>query len=388
MDQATAPFLSEQDVGVLRDLRHALHRAPEVSGDEAETAGMIAHFLAATDPDRLVTGLGGHGVAAIYDSGLAGPALMVRAELDALPIAQVSDRPYRSMHPGKAHLCGHDGHMATLAGVALGLGRQRPARGRAILLFQPAEEDGSGAAAVLADPAFDSIAPDIAIALHNMPGIARGRAALVEGPSNCASRSMQIGLSGTTAHASSPDQGLSPMAALCELMPGLTGLGSGGTLDEDFSLVTVTHAAMGEREAGIAPGSAELWATLRTLTDARMGELVSRAEVLVRAVAARTGLGVEIRYDAVFAHCVNDPRAAAILRQALDDEGVPHDDSLLPMRASEDFGRFGTRARSAMFLLGAGETHPGLHTPDYDFPDELIVLGARVFTRAIRNVLG
>ena len=387
MENAAERRLSAADLGVLRDLRHALHRAPEVSGEEAETARRVAAFLGESEPDRLVTGLGGHGVAAVYDSGRPGPTLMMRAELDALPIEQMSDRAWRSTRPGTSHLCGHDGHMATLAGVALALGRQRPGQGRAVLLFQPAEEDGSGAAAVLADPAFDAIAPDIAIALHNMPGIARGRAALIEGPANCASRSLQVTLSGTTAHASSPDQGRSPMTALCELMPGLTALGRGGDLDADFSLVTITHASMGEREAGIAPGSAELWATLRTLTDACMGDLVARAEALVRDSAERSGLGVAIRYGDVFAHCINDREATAILRRALEEEGVPHDASLLPMRASEDFGRFGTTARSAMFLLGSGEDHPGLHTPQYDFPDELIGLGARIFLRAIRNVL-
>src|SRR5918993_4038331 len=120
--------------------------------------------------------------------------------------------------------------MAILAALARELGRQRPRRGRAVLMFQPAEEDGSGAAAVVADPRFRQIAPDFAFALHNLPGLPLGRGALVEGPVNCASRGMRIVLTGKTAHASMPETGTSPMQAVATLMPALTALGTGGAL--------------------------------------------------------------------------------------------------------------------------------------------------------------
>jgi metal-dependent amidase/aminoacylase/carboxypeptidase family protein len=157
-----------------------------------------------------------------------------------------------------------------------------------------------------------------------------------------------------------------------------------------FSLVTVTHARIGEPAFGISPGRAEIWATLRTLTDERMADLVQRAETLAGVRGQAAGLQLEISYEDVFRQCYNSSEAVDALRRALDDEGVSHqsDSPLLPMKGSEDFGLFRTVAPSAMFFLGSGETHPQLHNPDYDFPEALIPIGARVFMRAITNILG
>ncbi|WP_201832021.1 amidohydrolase [Microvirga zambiensis] len=380
--------LTNLDMVELVAFRHKLHRMPELSREEAQTAQEIRAMLATTNPDRLITGLGGHGIAAVYEGAQPGPTVMIRAELDGLPIEEISEIPYRSAVPGKGHLCGHDGHMTILTGLARILGRQRPQSGRIVLLFQPAEEDGSGAAAVVADPRFRELTPDFAFALHNLPGLALGKVALAEGPVNCASRGMRIVLDGKTAHASMPETGVSPMSVVAELMPALTSLGRGGPLDDDFAMVTVTHAKIGEPAFGVAPGRAEIWATLRTLTDETMEELCAGAEHLVLSAARRKGLSVEISHDDIFQHCENAPEAVAHLRRALDAEGIAHDRGDLPMRASEDFGRFGQRAPAAMFFLGAGEHHPNLHNPDYDFPDDLIGIGTRVFMRTIRNLLG
>jgi amidohydrolase len=380
-------FLGEHDLHELTAVRRVLHARPELSGQEAETARIVAESLAASGADRIVTSLGGHGVVAVYDGAASGPTVMFRAELDGLPIEEIGDLPHRSLRQGRAHACGHDGHMATLLALARGLQRTRPARGRAVLLFQPAEENGAGAAAVLADPCFQELAPDWAFALHNLPGLPLGRAELAEGPVNCASRGMRVVLTGRTAHASMPEQGIAPTTTVARLLRALTTLGPGGPLTEGFALVTVTHARLGEPAFGIAPGQAEVWATLRTLTDTGMARLCAAAENLCMAAARGAGLQVEISYDDVFVHCENHPDAVAVLRRALDAEGVPHA-SGEPMRASEDFGRFGQRARAAMFFLGAGERHPSLHNPDYDYPDELIPIGAAVFMRVLREILG
>jgi metal-dependent amidase/aminoacylase/carboxypeptidase family protein len=162
------------------------------------------------------------------------------------------------------------------------------------------------------------------------------------------------------------------------------GVGVGGALSDDYSLVTVTHGTMGEPAFGIAPGRAEIWATLRTMSDARMGDLCERAEALVRDAASGAGLGI---YHDVFGHCENNREAVERLRNALNAESVRHQPGE-PMRGSEDFGRFGAVAKSALFLLGAGVEHPSLHTPDYDFPDDLIAKGAQVFMRTARDLLG
>ncbi|WP_062234284.1 amidohydrolase [Aureimonas sp. N4] len=367
--------------------RRALHQAPELSGEEARTAETVAARLRDFAPDRLLTGLGGHGVACIFEGVDPGPSLLLRCELDALPIHEISDAPHRSRIPGKGHLCGHDGHSAILTLVASALSQHRPARGRVILLFQPAEETGAGAAAVLADPAFAAIRPDMALSLHNLPGLPLGEATLREGPVNCASRGLRITLSGKTAHASMPQDGLSPMAAMTRLMPALAALGPGGALDESFRLVTITHARLGEPAFGIAPGTGEIWATLRTLRDEAMAALVEEAERLVISEADASGLGHALAYEDIFTHCENHPAAVALLRSALDAEGIAHRPGE-PMYPSEDFGRFASVSRSAMFFLGAGLDHPRLHNPDYDFPDDLIAVGARVFLRAVREALG
>ncbi len=381
-------LLTGEDLSALAAWRKALHRAPELSGHEAETAREVRRFLEPTRPDRIVSELGGHGLALVYEGAEPGATVLIRAELDALPIEEVSTFAHRSTRPGCAHLCGHDGHMAILAGVARGLAAGRPRRGRAVLLFQPAEEDGSGAEAVTADPKFATIAPDFCFALHNMPGLPLGAAALRSGPVACASRGLIIALRGRTAHAGAPGQGTSPMAALARLMPALNTLGRPGALDEAFAMVTVTHAEMGAKSFGVAPGEAELWATLRTLTDVRMGSLCREAEALARRIASAEGLTLSIRASDVFAHCENAPAAVDRLSAALEAEGVPHGEAGQPMLASEDFGVFGRVAPSALMLLGAGESSPGLHNPDYDFPDALIGIGAQVFLRLLHDIAG
>jgi len=383
-------FLNGGELDEITAFRRELHRQPELSGEEVGTARMVTEALRASQPDTVVTGLGGHGVAAIYQGESDGPTVMVRAELDALPIHEISTLPHRSEIDGKGHLCGHDGHTATLMALARALSHKRPRRGRAILLFQPAEENGAGAAAVLADPKFETLRPDFVFSLHNFPGLPLGHAALTEGPVNCASRGMRIVLSGKTAHASCPEDGIAPTFAMAHLLGELTGLGVGGPLNAEFTLVTVTHARLGEPAFGISPGHAEIWATLRTLTDERMGDLVQSAEGLVRKHAIAAGLTASISYEDIFHQCSNAPAAVSALRQALGEEGISHDEgpTTLPMKASEDFGLFGRVAPSAMFFLGAGENHPRLHNPDYDFPDALIEVGGRAFLRTIRNLLG
>ena len=380
--------LTNQDMADLVAWRRRLHRFPEISGEEEKTAAEVVAFLSDTQPDRVLTQLGGHGVALVFEGGRPGPTLLFRAELDALPIEEISDIPHRSEVPGKSHMCGHDGHTATLAALGRHFGRRRPATGRVVLMFQPAEETGDGAAGVVADVRYREIAPDLAFSLHNLPGVPLGHVRLKEGVVNCASRGMRIVLEGKTAHSSMPETGISPMRTVSSLMPALDSLGGGTFASDDFGMVTVTHVSMGEAVFGVAPGRAEVWATLRTRLDDKMADLVAAAEHLARTAAAEAGLGCSIDYHEIFVASLNAPEAVSILRAALDAEGILHDEAGLPMRASEDFGTFGHGAKSAMFFLGAGERHAALHNPDYDFPDDLIAIGARVFLRVAHDLLG
>lgn len=380
--------LQEQDFEALAKMRQSLHAMPELSGEEYLTASHIKALLTGFSPDTLIERIGGTGVAAVFTGSEPGDTVMIRCELDGLPIAETGKPAYRSKHPGRGHQCGHDGHMSIVLGVACALSRRPPARGRVVLLFQPAEETGTGARAVMADPRFTQFNPDHVLALHNLPGYERHRIVLKSGRINCASRGMRIRYTGKTAHASMPETGHSPALAMASTIRRISMLSTRSPLDEAFALVTVVHAVLGERAFGVAPGEAEIWATLRTVTDQRMERLVEEASALARGAAKEHALTCRIDFDDVFRACDNDDRLIETFRQSAADLGFDVTELDEPLRFSEDFGEYADVSPSAMFFLGAGADHPALHNPDYDFPDELIRSGALMFLATINRLLG
>ncbi len=380
-------MLTNSDLVELTAFRRELHRYPEISGEEAVTANTIQNTLKMLSPTRIMTGLGGHGVAAIFDSGVAGPTVLFRAELDALPIEELSDAPWVSTVSGKGHLCGHDGHMTMLLALGRLIARDPIAKGRVVLMFQPAEEDGSGARAVVADPAFHEIKPDWAFAIHNEPGRPFGYVSTRAGLINCASLGLAIKLTGKTAHAADPEDGVSPAVTVAKLIPALGALGTGGALDDDFRLVTVTHVRIGEPTFGVAPGEAVIYATLCTAHDDAMAAIDADARNLVSEFAEAADLTASFEVFDNFAASINDAEATNVAVAAMNAIGVPNGEDGLPMRASEDFGVFGWDAKAAMLCLGPGENYAALHNPDYDFPDDLIPVGAAIFERIARDLL-
>lgn len=381
-------MLTNSDLTELTKFRRELHRYPELSGEEVETARKITTALKAMSPTRILTGLGGHGVAAIFDSGEKGPTVLFRAELDALPIQERNDIAWLSETSGKSHVCGHDGHMTMLLALGRMISRQQVARGRVVLMFQPAEEDGSGAKAVVSDLAYQEIRADWAFAIHIEPGLPFGYVSTCAGLINCASLGLKIKLNGKTAHAADPEDGISPAKAVAELIPALEALGRGGSLDEDFRLVTITHINIGEHSFGIAPGQGVILATLRTAGDEGMGHLEAMARTLAVTTAEKYGLSVDLEVHDNFAASINDPEAYGVARTAMDALEVDYGDAGVPMRASEDFGVFGWDAKAAMLCLGPGEDYASLHNPDYDFFDDLIPIGSAIFERIARDLLG
>jgi amidohydrolase len=274
--------------------------------------------------------------------------------------------------------------------LALGrmISRQPVAQGRVILMFQPAEEDGSGAKAVVADPAYQEIKADWAFAIHIEPGRPFGYVSTCPGLVNCASLGLKIKLTGKTAHAADPEDGVSPAQAIADLIPALVALGRGGSIDEDFRLVTITHVKIGEPTFGVAPGDGEIYATLRTAGDEAMESLETTARTLANTAAEKFGLSVDFEVCDNFAASINDPDAYAVATEAMDAIDVAYGDAGVPMRASEDFGVFGWNAKAAMLCLGPGEDYAALHNPDYDFPDDLIPIGSAIFERIARDLLG
>ena len=376
--------ISKEILEDLVQLRKTLHRYPELSGNERQTAGWVKAFLEKQRPDRIIEKIGGHGLAAIFDSGQEGPTILFRADLDALPIQEANEFDYKSQHEGVSHKCGHDGHTAILAGVAAVLGRERPERGRVVLLFQGEEETGQGAEKVIKDPLFQEILPDQVYALHNLPGYPEKTIVVKDGPFASASKGMIIELTGRSSHAAHPEQGNSPGLILPELIGGLQGIPAESSAFRDFVLLTIIHVKLGELAFGTNPGKGVVMATLRSFLNDDMKVFTRRAESLVKTLADRNGLEASIRYTEVFPATHNQIGATDTVRKAAGANGARVLDIEDPFRWSEDFGHFTQQFPGALFGIGSGEKHPSLHNNDYDFPDEIIETGIAMFLEIAR----
>lgn len=364
-------------------IRRHLHAHPELSGQEKDTALQVVDFLKKTQPDQIITGLGGQGVAAIYVFDAQGPSILVRADMDALPIEEINTFVHRSQVQGVSHKCGHDGHTTILLGLAHALYQKPLKTGRVVLLFQPEEETGKGALQVIQDEAFKIIQPDFALALHNLPGFHQNSVILKEGSFAAASRGMIIEIQGASSHAAHPEQGNSPATMLAHAIIELQALAQQASRFQDFVLATIIHARLGEEAFGTNPGKATLMLTLRAFLDADMQILMRRCEQLINKLAEDYKLKFSISYTESFPATVNDPHLCQLMRQAaeaLDHQIVDLDQ---PFRWSEDFGHFSAICPSLLFGLGSGTDSPGLHNQDYDFPDDLLSPGIHLFHKML-----
>lgn len=371
----------------LMELRHVLHAAPELSGCESTTADRIATWLEEAGADRVIRHLGGHGVAGVFRGAGSGPRVLLRAELDAIPIDEQGTCAWRSAHDHVAHSCGHDGHMAMLLGVARHLAENRPRRGEVVLLFQPAEETGDGAGRVVAAPGFADIRPDYAYALHNLPGRPLGEVSVRSGAFTCASRGLIVRLNGLCSHAAHPELGRSPAMAMCRILQGLKRLPQQLPDDHGLVMVTLIHARLGEVAFGTSPGQAEVMATLRTASDDMMRALAEAAVALARSEAEEDQLGVDIDWCDSFAASVNADEAVAAIETVANRLALPVWRLEAPHRWSEDFGALSATCQGAMFTLGSGEDCQPLHHPAYDFPDALLETGTNIFVELIEHHL-
>jgi amidohydrolase len=369
-------------------LRRELHAHAELSGEESETGGIVRRYLEAREPDQFISGLGGTGLAAVFDGRHDGPTVMLRAELDGVPVEETNDFVYLSQRPGVSHTCGHDGHATILAGLAARLHRRRPAKGRVALLFQPAEETGRGARALIEDERFELIKPDWVFALHNLPGETFGEIQIRNGPFAAGSVGAILRLRGRTSHAAYPEQGTSPALAVAELIRELGELPDALRPNDGIAMLTVVHARIGEPAFGTSPGEAEVMATLRSDREEILGDLQGRIVAAAERTAGAHGLDLECSWADEFPVTINHPEAVALVEAAAEAGGVTvvRRDRAYPW--SEDFGWFTRRFKGAIFGLGAGSDAPALHSPRYDFPDEMIPLGIGLFEGVIERTLG
>ncbi|MBD3382374.1 MAG: amidohydrolase [candidate division Zixibacteria bacterium] len=378
--------MQDSDIRDLIELRHRLHSLAEPSNHEEQTSRLITEYLENQGADRIIGGIGGYGLAAVFEGNNPGPQVLLRADLDALPIPESIELPYASERHNCSHKCGHDGHMTILAGVARALSRNRPEKGSVVLFYQPAEEIGKGAARVLADSRFEQIKPDYVFALHNLPGFKKNSLIYRHDTFASASSGMIVELLGETSHAAEPHAGKSPALAVSQMINALSAVPQFHTALHEASKVTVIHARLGEIAFGTSPGYAQVMATLRAHTDEVMSRLTKKCSSLAEGVAKSWQLGCKIRWDEHFPATVNDPQAVKIILETADELGLEKFEQPSPFPWSEDFGHFTGKYKGALFGIGAGKDQPALHHPTYDFPDDLIETGVKIFVKIIEAI--
>jgi len=384
-------MINPNDLQEIIALRHELHAHPELSGEEAETAERVRKYLERFEPNELHTGVGGHGLLAVFDSGNPGPVVAFRCELDALPIQELNDFTHRSRRSGVSHKCGHDGHSATVAGLAGMIRKRGLPRGRVILLFQAAEESGAGARAMLEDGRLLALKPDLLFAFHNLPRHAIHQVVVREDVFACASVGLVVRFHGSSTHSSYPEHGRSPAPAVAGLIDALTRLGGDDRDPANLCLVTVTQAQLGDMthkiDFGVAPATGCVIAVLRAVQQHQLESLKEAARATAETIAREHGLEIEISWHEEFAATRNGREAVATVRRAARRAGLEVKEVATPFRWSEDVGLFLQKIPGALFGLGSGESHPQLHNEHYDYPDDLIPTGLAIYWALLEEAL-
>ncbi len=370
----------------LISLRKYLHTHPDLSGNELNTSKTIKKFISKYSPDQIITNIGGFGLAFIFNGKLPGVTIMFRSELDALPIEETNNFDYKSCKKNISHKCGHDGHMAILSGLASFLSTNRSFAGKVILLFQPAEETGTGAFNVINDKKFNKIKPDYVFALHNIPGFPLCSVIVKKNIFASASKGMIINLKGKTSHAAFPEHGVSPAIAMANIITELKLLSTNNKLFNNFVLITIIHANLGEKAFGTTPDNAQIMATLRSFKDDDMQILTKEAEKITANIANEFSLRYDISYTEKFLSTQNNNKCVEIIKESASQNNYQIINIKKPFRWSEDFSCFTKHFKGALFGLGAGENRPDLHNSNYDFPDKLIEIGINMFISILKNI--
>ncbi|PKH68944.1 amidohydrolase [Flavobacterium sp. ALD4] len=367
-------------------LRKELHKYPEVSGKEVETAKKITSFLEKNPADEVITNIGETGIIAIYNGEKPGKTVLFRCELDALPIEEINTFEHRSLTNGVSHKCGHDGHMAILCGLATELYHHKPQTGRVILLFQPAEEDGSGAQKVFSDTKFAAFQPDYVFALHNLPGYPKNQIIVKNGTFTCAVNSIIIKLDGITAHAGEPEKGINPALAIASIITQFNAFIQADISKENYCLITPIYTKMGKKAYGVSAGAGEIHFTVRSDSNARMRTIETTLEHIAHAVADQYRLECNIKWTQSFQANENHETAVSIIKKAVTENQFKLLEKDSPFTWGEDFGLFTQHYPGAMFGLGSGIDTPALHNPDYDFPDDIITTGVSIFHHISKQI--
>jgi len=366
-------------------LRRDLHRHPELAFRESRTSAIVAERLSSYGYE-VTTGLAGTGVIGQLRKGDGLRRLGLRADMDALPITEQTERSYASETAGVMHACGHDGHTAILLAAAKRLA-ERDFSGTLNLIFQPAEEIGAGARKLLSEGLFERFPCDAVFGLHNWPGVPSGQFGFVEGPAMAAVDKAIIRIVGKGGHGASPHETVDPVVAASSLVLALQSIVSRNVDPRQAAVVTVGSIHGGEA-SNVIPDSVELKLTIRSFDAEVRRQLEERIPALARAQAESFGATAEVSYHRGFPaltnHAAETQFAREIALAAFGQHQVEPD--FKPRMASEDFA-FLLEARPGSYLfVGNGDSAP-LHSPAYDFDDDIIAPAASFWVRLARTFL-
>jgi amidohydrolase len=367
-------------------LRHYLHAHPELSGKEENTNHFIHTYFQDLKPDR-IRKIAGTGLMVTFKSRKSKKNVMVRAELDALPIHETNSFQYKSVNEGISHKCGHDGHMAMMIGVGDWCATRPLKQTNVHLLFQPAEETGQGAKVVLEDPEFD-VKPDFCFALHNIPGFEVNEILIRKDLFSASVISISIELTGNTSHAADPQSGVNPALAVAEIIHVFDKLNQSGSSKDDFFICTPIYIKMGEEAFGTSAGKARLGFTFRSWSNDRMKETQAAVKGIIQEIADLNKLGLKYQWLEEFYANYNHSEAVdlAVRSAKIMNYSIRHLEQ--PFRWGEDFGLFTNQFKGAMIGIGAGKDTPALHHQQYDFPDEILETGTELLKEILKQVDG
>jgi amidohydrolase len=368
--------------------RRDFHAHPELQYDVHRTAASVAEKLKSFGCDEVVTGIGKTGVVGVIRGRKPGAKVVgMRADMDALPIEEATSLPYKSTVPGKMHACGHDGHTAMLLGAAKYLADTRNFAGTAVMIFQPAEEGGAGARAMLRDGLFDRFGIQEVFGMHNYPQMPIGEFAIRSGPMMASTDSIAIKLEGKGSHAAWPHLGVDPVLVGAQIVNALQSIVARNVDPLEAAVISICQFQAGQAD-NVIPQHATLRGTVRTLSPAVRELVKKRVHDVVEGTARLHGAKADLSYTAGYPVLVNDEgRAAFAASVAAEIAGKDKvDRNTPPLMGAEDFAYMLEERPGAFIYVGNGDSAM-LHHPAYDFNDDAIPLGTSYWVRLAETAL-
>ncbi len=371
----------------LTAIRRDIHAHPEIGFEERRTSDLVAAKLAEWGVE-VHRGIGGTGLVGVLRRGSGQRSIGLRADMDALPMDETTNLPYRSTNPGRMHACGHDGHTTMLLGAAKYLAQSGDFDGTVHFIFQPAEEGLGGATAMLRDGLFQRFPCETVFGMHNRPGLPVGRFAIRPGAMMAGGAFFDIRITGKGSHGARPEAGIDPLLVACHIATALQSIVARNVPPADTAVLSVTRIAGGDAY-NVIPETATIGGTARTMKRETMELLEANMKRIAAGVAAGFGATAETDFRFLFAPLVNDPaQTAAIAAAATAVVGAENVNTDGPaVMASEDFSAMLEAVPGAYINIGNGEASAQVHNPGYDFNDEAIPYGVAMLARLVETKL-